>query len=163
VVVRAGGSGHSAGYGPGSLFARLYRHKGVQSPGGPALTHHRLIFDSLTRWGPSPAKAGPPAYQVFEIVPGARITGRATRGAQVTLRLPIALGARGRMVFTTTGLAGADGRYELVVPYANGAAASEVQPDPSYELLSSGRRVRIAVSDTEVRNGERVEAPPLVD
>ncbi len=171
VVVRGGGSGHSPGYSARSLFARLHKLRGAEgsfagAPGAPvahvpALAHHRLLFDADIRWGASGGIR--PSYKVFEIVPGARISGRARPGAPVRAELRIALGRTGRMIFSGEARAGVDGRYEIVVPYANDAAGGEIRPGSFYLVSSGGREVSLSVSDTQVREGARVEAPPLAD
>ncbi|MFI5216940.1 MAG: STT3 domain-containing protein [Candidatus Limnocylindria bacterium] len=171
VVVRGGGSGHSPGYSAGSLFARLHRLRGAEGSFGtgsgappahvPALARHRLLFDADVAWGPS--NGSRPSYKVFEIVPGARITGRARPGAEVRAELRIAMGRRGRMIFSGEARAGADGRYELVVPYPNDIPGREIRPGRAYQLRSDGREVSLPVTDTQVREGARVEAPPLAE
>ena len=171
VIVRAGGSGHSPGYTARSLFARLYRLRGAEASFGasrgappervPALAHHRLIFDAEVGWDPSGGRH--PSYKVYEIVPGARITGRARPGAPVRAELRIALGKRGRMIFSGEAHAGADGRYEIAVPYANDVPGREIRPGDAYRIRSDGREVSVSVSDTQVREGATVDAPPLAD
>jgi hypothetical protein len=171
VIVRAGGSGHSPGYAAHSLFARLHQLRGMQASFGaapgtpaaqvPALARHRLLFDADLAWGPSRGRW--PSYKVFEIVPGARIAGRARPGAEVHAELRIAMGRRGRMIFASETQAGTDGRYQLIVPYANDVPGREIRPGRAYQLRSGGREIALTVSDTEVRSGALVEAPPLTD
>jgi asparagine N-glycosylation enzyme membrane subunit Stt3 len=172
VVVRGGGSGHSQGYPPGSVFARMHRLRGAEASlpaaGGapperiPALAHHRLLFDAEVRWGASHGLR--PQYKVFEIVAGARIAGRAAPGAAVRAELPIRLGRSGGMVFADETEAGPDGAYQIVVPYSNdGSGPREIRPADAYRVRSGGREVRVSVSDTQVREGARVEAPALTN
>ncbi len=176
VIVHGAGSGHAQGYAAGSLLKRLHKLRGTEgnvgasgaAPGAylPALTRHRLIFDALAAGGPSGGTR--PSYKIYEIVAGARIAGRAQPLAEVRAELPIGLAQRGRMLYSSTTRAGADGRFEIVVPYANTPLATaeadvEIQPGSAYRLRSGGREVEVAVSDTEVRRGARVEAPPLTD
>jgi asparagine N-glycosylation enzyme membrane subunit Stt3 len=171
VVVRAGGSGHSQGYSARSLFARLHKLRGAEGSFGgapgvpaahvPALSQHRLIFDADVSWGASGGVR--PSYKVFEIVSGARIAGRAAPGAPVHAELRIALGRSGRMTFSGETYAGPDGRYEIVVPYANDAGGGPIRPGDAYRIRSGGREVSISLSDTQVREGARVAAPPLAD
>jgi asparagine N-glycosylation enzyme membrane subunit Stt3 len=171
VVVRGGGSGHSPGYSAGSLFARLHKLRGAEgsfgtAPGAPpahvpALAHHRLLFDADIAWGPP--GGGRPNYKVFEIVPGARITGRARPGAEVQAELRIAMGKRGRMIFRSQARAGDDGRYEIAVPYPNDVPGREIRPGRAYQLRSEGREAAVVVTDSEVRSGALVEVPPLAE
>jgi hypothetical protein len=68
------------------------------------------------------------------------------------------------MIFTGRARAGPDGRYQIVVPYPTGDdGAGEIRPAGAYRIRSRGREVRVSVSDTQVREGARVEAPPLSD
>ena len=171
VVVRGTGSGHSQGYSARSLFARLHKLRGAEGSFGgaagapelhvPALAQHRLIFDAEAAWGPPGGRH--PSYKIFEIVPGARITGGARPGAEVRGELRIAMGRSGRLLFSSQTHAGADGRYQLVVPYPNDVPGREIRPGRAYQIRSDGREVSVAVSDTQVREGARVEAPPLAD
>jgi hypothetical protein len=67
------------------------------------------------------------------------------------------------MIFSGETDAGPDGRYEIVVPYANDAAGGAIRPGDAYRIRSGGREVSLSVGDTQVREGARVEAPPLAD
>jgi dolichyl-diphosphooligosaccharide--protein glycosyltransferase len=166
VVVRAGGSGHSPGYAPGSLYARLHLLNGAKGsfdagPGSaklelPALAHHRLIFDAAATWGASRGSA--PNYKVFEIVPGARIRGRAQPGAHVAAELPLRIGS-GVVFFSSETRAGADGSFTLRVPYANDGAPGDVRPGRRYRLRSGASDVFVVVSEADVESGADVAAP----
>ncbi len=170
VIVRGAGSGHAQSYAPESMLKRLHRLNGTEGrsqAGGvaagllPALARHRLIFDARAVGGPSDGSR--PSYKIFEIVTGARIVGPAQPGAEVRAVLRIALASRGRMFYSSTTRADADGRYEIIVPYANDPTNDEIRPGRAYQLRSEGREVAVVVSDGEVRSGARVEAPPLAD
>jgi dolichyl-diphosphooligosaccharide--protein glycosyltransferase len=170
VVVRGAGSGHGAGYGPASLFARLHRLKGSSGSFGagegreplrvPALERHRLLLDTEGR----DARAGEsrPAYKLFEVVPGARVVGRAAPGALVTARLAVREGAAGRFFWSAEATADAEGRYALTLPYANRGAATDVRPAPSYELRSGDARGALVVEEAAVRDGATLPGPDLV-
>ena len=57
-------------------LARLRQHYGSRYDGGPGVAHYRLIYEDQTSTG---------KYQVFEVVPGATVTGTlATNNSQVT-------------------------------------------------------------------------------
>jgi asparagine N-glycosylation enzyme membrane subunit Stt3 len=171
VIVRGAGSGHAQSYAPASLLKRLHRLNGTEgqvragdesAPAYvPALARHRLIYDARAAGGPQDGSR--PSYKIFEIVQGARIVGLAPPRAEVRAELPMALGLRGRMLYSSTTRAGADGGYEIVVPYANDSADAEIRPARAYLLRSGVREVEVAVSDAAVRGGARVEAPPLAE
>jgi asparagine N-glycosylation enzyme membrane subunit Stt3 len=169
VVVRGSGSGHGGGYAPESLFARLHWLKGSSGSLGAgsegavirvaALAHHRLLFDAEAR----DARAGEsrPAYKLYEIVPGARVAGNAAPGALVTLRLPVHAGSAGRFVYANETTADMSGRYALTLPYANEGALTDVRPAARYELRSGETRATLAIDESAVREGRRLEGPDL--
>jgi asparagine N-glycosylation enzyme membrane subunit Stt3 len=171
VIVRGAGSGHAQGYAPESLLKRMHRLNGTEGTvrAGdesavayvPALSRHRLIYDARAAGGPS--DGGRPSYKIFEIVPGAHIVGLAPPQAEVRAELRIALGLRGWMLYSSTTRAGADGGYEIVVPYANDLADAEIQPGRAYRLRSGDREVEVAVTDGAVRSSARIEAPSLAE
>jgi asparagine N-glycosylation enzyme membrane subunit Stt3 len=169
VVVRGSGSGHGGAYAPESLFARLHWLKGSSGslavgPEGstvqvPALAHHRLLLDAATR----DARAGEsrPAYKLYEVVAGARVSGRAAPEALVTLRLPVYASGAGRFVYRSETRADADGRYRLTLPYANEGAVSDLRPAPHYELRAGDARATLAIDEAAVREGLPIEGPDL--
>ena len=169
VVVRGTGSGHGRGYGPESLFARLHWLKGTSGSlasgpeGGairvPALAHHRLLFDAEAR----DVRAGEsrPAYKLYEVVPGARVAGRAAPGALVTVRLPVHAGSAGSFIYAAESTADASGRYALTLPYANQGSATDVRPAARYELRSGDARAALAIDESAVREGRAIEGPDL--
>jgi asparagine N-glycosylation enzyme membrane subunit Stt3 len=167
VVVRGSGSGHGEGYGPASLLARLHRLKGSSgsyAEGGatrriPALEHHRLLLDAEGR--DERAGASRPAYKLFEVVPGAKVEGRAPPGALVTARLAVHAGAAGRFYWSAEATADADGHYALTLPYANAGAATDVRPARRYELRSGDARATLAVEEADVRDGATIPGPEL--
>lgn len=169
VLVRGSGSGHGEGYAPESLFARLHWLKGSSGSLGagpqgavirvPALAQHRLLLDAEAR----DAQAGHsrPAYKLYEIVPGAHVTGTAAPGALVTLRLPLHAGSSGRFVYATETTADASGRYELTLPYANQGSVTDLRPAAHYELSSGALRATLAIDESAVREGRRIQGPDL--
>jgi hypothetical protein len=173
VVVRGAGSGHGRGYGPGSMFARLHRlggasgALGTRGAGEPlrlaSLAHHRLLLDARAhdeRVGESR-----PAYKLYEVVPGARVVGRAAPGALVSASLPVRGESRGRFRFLYTYVAearaDAEGSYALVLPYANRGAATDVRPGPRYELRSGDASAPLVLDESAVQGGFTVAGPDL--
>jgi len=174
VVVRGAGSGHAQRYAPYSLLKRLHKLGGSEGrPDGadatspeplPALARHRLLYDARAQGGADDGSR--PSYKIFEIVPGARLAGRAAPRAEVRVELRLALAQRGRLLYRASTRAGADGSWELVVPYANDpapAADADVRAARAYRVRSGAREVEVVVDEDAVRNGARVVAPSLAD
>jgi hypothetical protein len=147
------------GYTSSSLFARLHKLRGAGGSFGaiggkpaervPALARHRLIFDADVAWGPSQGRR--PSYKIFEIVPGATLTGRARPGAEVRGELRCDAGRHGRINASTgEARAGADGRYQLVVPIRTTCRPRNAEPPTSAQ-----RRTRVAVSRDRHRSAKR--------
>jgi dolichyl-diphosphooligosaccharide--protein glycosyltransferase len=170
VLVRASGSGHRAReYAPDSMLSRLYRFKARRgsSAGGeattrepiPALERHRLVHACPA--SPSRRAPGRPYCALWEIVEGAQIEGDADAGALVKLSLD--LWTRGGIAFTyrATTRAGALGRYTLRIPYATEPFSPDVQAGPQATLRSGDRAGKLAIAESAVRNGERIEGPAL--
>ncbi len=170
VVVRGSGSGHGAGYGPASMLARLHGFKGssgayAEGEGGatrrvPPLEHHRLLLDAEGR--DERAGKSRPAYKLFEVVPGAKVAGRAAPGALVSARLAVHAGGAGRFHWSAEATADADGRYAFTLPYANVGSATDVRPAPHYELRSGDARATLGVEEAAVREGATLLGPDLL-
>jgi len=104
------------------------------------------------------------AVKVFEVVPGARLTGTAPPGARVTASLLLEIESSGRRwEYAAAGTATAAGTFELVVPYPSHREPrrSSVRPTGPYRLAARDEdgvelRGEAAVSASEVRRGARV-------
>ena len=99
-----------------------------------------------------------PSVSIFEQVAGARLTGYTRPGAMVTASLNlVAASADGHHRFThrVTTLAGPDGHFTLIVPYAtNGLPqAASVRPDGLWTVTCDGVSHTWAVDEVVVKNG----------
>jgi asparagine N-glycosylation enzyme membrane subunit Stt3 len=161
VLVAPTGSGHGHGYGPKSLFARLRLQNGRAADGGApiaitSLSRHRLLYESA----PLGARESEPQWMLFELIPGARLVGAAAPGAAVEASLELRT-QRGRSFrFVAHAAADANGRYELVLPYASGARG-EIESAAHYELKSGGKVAEVPVAEEQVQRGEQVTGPAL--
>ncbi|MEM7409356.1 MAG: STT3 domain-containing protein [Myxococcota bacterium] len=157
IIADRWGSGVPVATPPRSMIRRLVGLRGSQArlgegpdaPVVPALSRHRLIYESAGSDGP---------LRVFERVAGARVEGSATPGAGVIADLALRTG-EGGFGFRTSTRADARGRYRLVVPYPTvdwGAAAT---PEGAYRLYSEGEYFSLDVSEAAVVQGQRVDGP----
>ena len=155
VVATVRGSGQSPPQ-RGSLARRLALAREDGRPvfaGSPssALGRHRLVFladdgDLVLR----PAQARW-TVGVYEIVPGARVRGRATgRFAQFELDVP--LPGRAPIRYRARVPVAADGSYEVRLPYATEAG---------YAVRSGRRQGSLTLSEDDVREGRTVAGPSL--
>ncbi len=154
VVATELGSGQEAPR-PGSQALRLLpvvaRGAGLALPGAEhALERHRLIFVAddadLAR------KPGEPIWRVavYEIVPGARVSGRGRPDASVRFELEVPLPGRAPVRYRARTRVNPDGRYEVRLPYP--AAAG-------YAVSSGSERRTFELSEADVREGRAVPGP----
>jgi asparagine N-glycosylation enzyme membrane subunit Stt3 len=102
--------------------------------------------------------------KVFERVRGARIAGRTRPDASVQVRLKLRPPGHGPFEYRNETRADADGRYELVVPYATepgGPTSVKAPAEARVILLSPGGRPAleqpVAISEQDVQSGVRIE------
>ncbi len=152
---------------PDSVFRSLYFHDGtayaVGGAGGAgrveALRRHRLVFES--RALELGASDEPSVYKVFEVVPGARVEGRAEPGAPVEAVVRVTTNRLRRVAYRAETEADASGQYALTLPYANEGAPPSVRVAPFYEVRSRGRAGRLVLEEAQVARGARVDGPDL--
>jgi dolichyl-diphosphooligosaccharide--protein glycosyltransferase len=118
----------------------------------PALTRHRLVFEA--------PHTGDDVW-LYEIVNGAEIVGAAEPGSivEVELRLRSSSGRSLRWIDRQT--VDASGDFRLRVPYATShSSSSAIQAEGAYELRTSRGDSMIKVSESAIRTGAAIEAPP---
>lgn len=162
VLVDENGSSLRRREGPGSMTARLFRPRGgLDAKEGrvemvlPPLERHRLINET------SLVRAWIPHVMIYEIVPGARITGRAAPGAVV--RLALAVRSQQRVAdFAYRARTRADdrGRYGFLVPYATGAKGP-VATGEAYSVECGDAEGSVRVSEADVAEGATLPGPAL--
>ena len=148
------------------MMARLQHHRGA---GGslsaadprswvPALSRHRLIFESVPLSGRRGLR--PSFYKIFEVVPGARIAGRADPGARVSARLSVEPRQAEAFEVVVRARADAQGRYTLRLPYANTPPLPDVATEESWRFEAPGQRKTMAVTETMVQDARETFPGP---
>jgi asparagine N-glycosylation enzyme membrane subunit Stt3 len=99
-----------------------------------------------------------PTVRIFEVVEGARLVGASAPGSTVTARLSLIDGKGGQpFVYEQTVRAGAEGRFEMVVPYSTEMpAAGQFFAFGLYQVTGSRGVASVAVSQSQVEPGETV-------
>jgi asparagine N-glycosylation enzyme membrane subunit Stt3 len=117
---------------------------------GGALARHRLVFvaddTDLPRAGETPW-----GIAVYEVVPGADVSGRAPAGAAVRFELPVALDGHAPIRFRALARADADARYAIRLPQPSTSAP--------YRVVVDGVAASLTLSEDDVREGRRVAGP----
>jgi dolichyl-diphosphooligosaccharide--protein glycosyltransferase len=119
---------------------------------GGALERHRLVFVADDADLPRAGEA-PWSVALYEVVPGAEVSGRAPAGAAVRFALPIELSGRAPVRFRATARADADGRYAIRLP--------QPSVNEPYRVAVDGAAASLALSEDDVREGRRVAGPNL--
>lgn len=143
-----------------SLYTYLVAREGVPSAVSPesALRHFRLVHEgadqvSFTGFSQKHAFA-----RLFEVVPGAVVTGTTTPGAAVTVGGVIRT-ASGRVFnYADSVTADAVGRFEIVLPYASGAQRfSEVSAPEGFRVTVGNAAGTVKVSEDDILAGRRLD------
>ena len=88
---------------------------------------------------------------MYELVPGAEVSGRAPAGAVVRFELAVALAGRPPIPSRASARAGADGRYALRLPQP-----SDGEP---YQVRTGNEAAALVLSEADVREGRSVAGP----
>ncbi|MBW2271176.1 MAG: hypothetical protein JRH16_21710 [Deltaproteobacteria bacterium] len=163
VIADQHGAGQGVVYGPRAMASRLVllhgsgRRLAADRSRQPrfqrALTQHRLIFHFPN------GRAG---LHVYEIVPGASVTGVTRPGVFVSAILGLRTPYGDSFEWADQSLSDSSGRFELRLPYATrGGDFSQVEPDGPYTIASEGASVLLDVSELAVREGAEIEVPPF--
>lgn len=161
------GSGQTFGPSRHSVGQRLWRRLGNGAPeadgaGSPALARHRLVWvEDLSGRARDVQAPAPDRVALFEIVPGAQITGEASPGARVSFELALRAGA-GRVWYRAHTEASAEGRYQIRLPYPTDApVSSEVRAASVYRVEAGGRKAALELREADVRAGATLTGPDL--
>lgn len=131
------------GFGPPSERSQLRHlldHAGMEQPQREASAHFRLIHDSEEqRLRPQ----GGSAARVFQVVPGALLTGRTAPSGQVIAALVLHTDRGERLEYVRRATAGSDGSFAVRVAYPGG-----------YRVTLAGTVSSVQVAESQVLGGE---------
>lgn len=140
------------------LHTRLFLGDGAGRRAGGVdhrgLAHFRLLAESRQRIHLFGAEV--PRFRLFEVVPGARLRGRAPPNASVRLRLPLVTETGRAFDYRRQIQAGPDGRFELGVPYATPGPGRHTPARGPYRLRLGDGRATVEVTLAQVRSGAGV-------
>ena len=132
---------------------------GVPEAGVPHLPHLMPIFAS-EQITPGLAFALP-ALWGYERVAGARLVGTSAPGARVVVELPF-VERRRPHVYRAWADAGADGRWQAIVPLPTGLARTSLRSsDLAAVRAGAGAALRLSIPEDAVRHGATISVPPL--
>jgi dolichyl-diphosphooligosaccharide--protein glycosyltransferase len=120
------------------------------------LRHFRLLYETGDAGECLGLKTA--MVKVFERVPGARLSIRSEPWEEVSLALPLETNQGGRFVYRAAARGDKEGRSEIIVPYATQRVAGRTNAAGLYEITSADRRAELAVSESDVLEGNKLHA-----
>ncbi len=136
------------------LLGRYGVPLGSSSPAG--LRHFRLVHESSSE-SRFPGMDRPFAM-LFEVVPGAVVTGLTQPGATVGVSGRIRTASGRRFDYADAVTADAAGRFTVVLPYATGPQKyAEVEAPEGFTLTTGSAARGVRVSEDDVRQGRTLE------
>ncbi len=154
-------AGTAGKWNPGmSMYERLAYHDGSGHAlsGGfvPALGNFRLVYETDYR-ETTAARGTVSYYKVYEMVPGAVITGKTKPLGRVAVTLPLTTSARRDFLFQDAIVAGRDGRYRFTVPYATKLVQGSTIARDDYRVYGDGMANRkVAVAERDIEEGRTI-------
>ena len=122
----------------------------------PALSHFRLLYESPYSAG---GKIPGGFYKIFEVVAGARVTGRAAPGIPVSVALPLRTARNRDFVYFDRVVSDDRGEFSLILPYATTSVNGGTMSAGSYRLRIGGRERRLRVDEKQVVQGAVIRLP----
>ncbi|MEQ8766733.1 MAG: STT3 domain-containing protein [Planctomycetota bacterium] len=141
---------------------RLHRFDGrvVRTTDGgalPALERFRLVHESLSVPSifvpPTGKRKIYPAYKVWELVAGARLTGVALPEERVRVEVSLETSSGRRFRFRKGTTSDSEGRFEIVVPYPTETEPHHVRATGPYRISGESFETSSEVSIADVRAG----------
>ncbi len=119
---------------------------------GDGLVHYRLIYESNTTAIRSPDLK---YIKIFEYVPGAVISGKASDGdIKITLNV---MTNQGRIFSYTQHVTASNGRYEIKVPYSTQGGKYGTAPLSDYILQDASIAKAVSVNEKDVLEGRGIQ------
>jgi oligosaccharyl transferase (archaeosortase A-associated) len=127
---------------------------------GANLGNLRLVHESSL-----PEKEGSKKndVKIFEFVPGAKLSGTASPGQNVTATLVLNSNTGREFTYQNTAVSDKNGSFEITVPYSTENTAHEVKAVSAYSVNAGGNATvsGIQVTENDILNGNRVEVKNL--
>jgi dolichyl-diphosphooligosaccharide--protein glycosyltransferase len=123
---------------------------------GTNLGNLRLVHESTV-----PGKEGDKKndVKVFEFVPGARLSGTASPGQNITATLELSSNTGRKFTYQNEAMSDKNGSFEMTVPYSTETTEGGVNAVSAYSL-NTGENATISgvkVTENDILNGNRVE------
>jgi len=135
---------------------RMYMFDGSATPDSPAISRFRLIFESRNGSGAPYLPPDTKYCKVFEKVPGATISGRATPGLPVSVSVRMMTNFDRQFDYVSLTKVDERGSFRLVVPYASQGTRYPVRAVSPYLAMTEKEAVFFPVDEKDVAEGREV-------
>lgn len=127
---------------------------------GSNLGNLRLVHESSI-----PEKEGGKKndVKIFEFIPGARLSGTASPGQNVTATLVLNSNTGREFTYQNTAMSDKNGSFEITVPYSTENTAHGVRAVSAYSVSTGGNATvsGVQVTENDILNGNRIEVKSL--
>ena len=146
---------------------RLFASTGsaIQAKGTyyPAIDYLRLVYESAATMKYS-AKESFPKFAFYEVVPGAKLVGRAESGSVISAVLVLQTNRNRRFEYVNLTKAGEEGAWSMKFPYANKDVdkTTQVMPVGRVELTINRTQTSIDITNSDVIEGRVLSVDSIV-
>ncbi|WP_292388506.1 oligosaccharyl transferase, archaeosortase A system-associated [Methanosarcina sp. UBA5] len=132
----------------------LYR---LQKLDGSNLGNLRLVHEGTAPEGNNDTSSSD--VKIFEFVPGARLSGTADPGQNITATLELSSNTGRKFTYQNEAVSDKNGSFEITVPYSTENTAGGVKALSAYSLNAGGNTTvsEVQVTEKDVLEGNRVE------
>jgi dolichyl-diphosphooligosaccharide--protein glycosyltransferase len=127
---------------------------------GSNLGNLRLVYESSI---PEEKGGKKNDVKIFEFVPGAKLSGTASPGQNVTATLVLNSNTGREFTYQNTAMSDKNSSFEITVPYSTENTAHGVRAVSAYSVSTGGNATvsGIQVTEDDVLNGNRIEVKSL--
>lgn len=146
-----------------SMAVRLYYLNGsamsISNYNIDGLGHFRLLYESKHDANINVTSGGTLSYsKIFEVVPGATITGTAAPQSEVSAQVPIRTNRGRTFTYHIRTRSDSKGRYSLRLAFPTIDSPYETAATGSYTLSSNGNSLKFDITEREIQEGASREA-----
>jgi dolichyl-phosphooligosaccharide-protein glycotransferase len=123
---------------------------------GSNLGNLRLVHESNVSEGKDD---GNNSVKVFEFVPGAKLSGTASPGQNITATLELSSNTGRKFTYQNEAMSDKNGSFEITIPYSTENTANGINALSAYSL-NEGKNVTVSgvqVTEKDIQNGNRIE------
>ncbi len=120
------------------------------------LKQFRLVYESEYSVTDRFTKKEVNFHKLFEVVKGARLTGRAEAGSDITLKLTIKTNLGRSFIYVQRIQADNQGHFETIVPYSTKPTNYPCGPESPLHIFSTKKTIKVEIKEKDVLEGNTI-------